>query len=286
MSEIELHHVDAFTAAPFAGNPAAVCLLDEPAAPGWMQRLAAEMNLSETAFVSPADGAESAADDAGERAFDLRWFTPAMEVALCGHATLASAHVLWETGRLDGAAAVRFRTRDHVLTCRRGDGGIDMDFPAVALEATTLPPHVLAAIGAAPRAVFATTGSGEGNVLLELDDESAVRRARPDVRQLAATLPAGVIVTAPGGGGNGANAPDFVSRYFAPYYGVDEDPVTGSTHCALGPYWAERLGRSELVGFQASSRGGRVGVRVDGDRVTLSGQAVTVYVARLRALDA
>lgn len=263
-----LYQVDAFTAVPFRGNPAGVCLLDRPADPGWMQRLAAEMNLSETAFVTRR----------GDGTFDLRWFTPVAEVKLCGHATLASAHVLWETGRLPAADPARFHTLSGQLVARRGGEAIVLDFPAAPthpLGDGEVPPGLAAALGAEPVAV----ARGGDDLLVELVSEAAVRAVAPDLRALAAIAGVrGVCVTAAGEPGA---AHDFVSRFFAPRFGVDEDPVTGSAHCALGPYWAPRVGRDRLTGYQASARGGTVGVELAGDRVLLTGRAVTVFRAEL-----
>jgi predicted PhzF superfamily epimerase YddE/YHI9 len=260
---LALFQVDAFTDRPFAGNPAAVCLLDEPRDARWMQDVAREMNLSETAFLEPADDG-----------YGLRWFTPAVEVALCGHATLASAHVLWETGTLEPAAAARFHTLSGLLTAERQREWIELDFPARPAEEAPPPAGLLEAFG---DPVF--VGRSRDDYLLELPSEDAVRTAAPDHRRVAALGVRGVIVTAR------ASSPpyDFVSRFFAPGSGIDEDPVTGSAHCTLGPYWAPQLGKDELLAYQASARGGVVKVRVAGDRVKLGGQAVTVLRGRLAA---
>ena len=264
MRSLPLFGVDAFTEAPFRGNPAAVCLLDGPREDDWMQSVAAEMNLSETAFVRPdGDG------------FRLRWFTPAVEVDLCGHATLASAHVLWAEGRVSAADAIRFHTRSGVLTVVRRDDGIEMDFPATPPEPALPPSGLLAALnlGLAGRLVCRT----RFDYLVEADGEAAVRQARPDFRALRDVEARGVIVTAR----SDDPAYDFVSRFFAPASGVDEDPVTGSAHCALAPFWAKRLGRAALVGRQVSARGGVVRVEVKGDRVGLGGKAVTAWRGEL-----
>jgi len=252
--------IDAFTSRPFGGNPAAVCLLDEARPDAWMQDVAREMNLSETAFVVPA-----------ESGFRLRWFTPATEVSLCGHATLASAHALWETGRLSPDAEARFETRSGELTARRRSDRIEMDFPALRVAPAELPETARRALGASPRSVHRTRSAADPNFLVELGSVTEVRECAPDFPALR-DLPAGIIVTAAGESGEH----DFVSRYFAAHYGIDEDPVTGSAHCSLAPYWAERLGRSELVGYQASRRGGVVGCSLSGERVRLLGRAVTV----------
>lgn len=254
--------VDAFTDTAFRGNPAAVCLLDGPASDEWMQAVALEMNLSETAFLHPvADG------------FALRWFTPAVEVDLCGHATLASAHVLWTDGHIAPAETARFHTNSGLLTARRAGDWIELDFPATPAEAVEPPDDLLAAIDAPVR----WAGWNEVDYLIELESEAAVRALRPDSGRLAQIRARGVMVT------SRADAPelDFVSRFFAPAVGIAEDPVTGSAHCTLGPFWAERLAKSELVAYQASPRGGTVRVRLEGDRVILGGQAVTTLRGEL-----
>jgi len=267
MNERDLYFVDAFAWAPFRGNPAAVCLLAFPQPVAWMQSLAAELNLSETAFLlARSDG------------WDLRWFTPAIEVSLCGHATLASAHALWESGRLDPAAPARFHTKSGVLTCVRDGNKIEMDFPAAPVEEIDPPQNVIAALGV--RAVFAgrtTGGHAETNLLVQVASEAVVRGARPDFDELGRITRGGVILTA----ASDDARHDFVSRFFAPYAGIDEDPVTGSAHCSLGPFWAQRLKKRELTGFQASRRGGLVFVRPAGERVTISGQAVTLMRGQL-----
>jgi len=259
---LTITQVDAFTDTPFAGNPAAVCLLPAPRDEGWMQSVAREMNLSETAFlVRAGDG------------YDLRWFTPSVEVALCGHATLASAHVLWEEGHLAAAQQARFHTKSGLLTGDRVGNWIELDFPVKREETAPAPAGLAEALGVAPKYV----GRNQFDYLVEIDGEAAVRHLTPNHAALA-TLPVrGVIVT------SRADSPgyDFVSRFFAPGSGVAEDPVTGSAHCALGPYWQSRLGKSQLVGYQASPRGGIVRVRVVGDRVKLGGKAVTVLRGEL-----
>ena len=259
---LTITQVDAFTDTPFAGNPAAVCLLPAPRDEGWMQSVAREMNLSETAFlVRAGDG------------YDLRWFTPSVEVALCGHATLASAHVLWEEGHLAAAQQARFHTKSGLLTGDRAGNWIELDFPVKREETAPAPAGLAEALGVAPKYV----GRNQFDYLVEIDGEAAVRHLTPNHAALA-TLPVrGVIVT------SRADSPgyDFVSRFFAPGSGVAEDPVTGSAHCALGPYWQSRLGKSQLVGYQASPRGGIVRVRVVGDRVRLGGKAVTVLRGEL-----
>lgn len=264
---LTLMTVDAFTDAPFRGNPAAVCFLDVPRPEAWMQDVATEMNLSETAFLLPEGDA-----------YRLRWFTPATEVPLCGHATLASAHALWTTLRLSDDREARFDTRSGRLTARQAGGRIEMDFPSLPVAKDTLPDHIQRALGAVPRGVARTNCSAEQNFLVELESERVVRELAPDFAPLR-NFSEGVIVTAR------AEKPgadyDFVSRYFAGCFGIDEDPVTGSAHCSLIPYWAARLGRSDLVGYQASKRGGFVHGSLRGDRVTLAGHAVTVMRGEL-----
>jgi PhzF family phenazine biosynthesis protein len=256
--------VDAFTSRPFTGNPAAVCVLPEPGDAAWMQRVAREMNLSETAFLhARADG------------FDLRWFTPGVEVDLCGHATLASAHVLWETGRLAPAEPARFHTRSGLLTAVRQGEWIELDFPATPEEPVEAPPGLAEALGVAPLYV----GRSRFDYLVEFDDEETVRNLRPDFGPLAAIGARGVIATS-----RSADAGfDFVSRFFAPAAGINEDPVTGSSHCCLAPFWSRRLGKDTFLARQVSARGGVLKVRLEGDRVRLGGQAVTVLRSELLA---
>jgi PhzF family phenazine biosynthesis protein len=270
---MRIHVVDAFTDRPFAGNPAAVCVLGEPAEPGWMQRVAMEMNLSETAFPRPLD--EPEAD------FELRWFTPEVEVALCGHATLASAHILYETGTVPADRPIRFRTlRSGVLTVSRDGGLLAMDFPACPPEQTVAPAGLAEALGAEP----SWTGRNvQNDVLALLDDAEAVRALAPDSSALARLDARGICVTAAGTGTGTGTDHDFVSRFFAPAVGIAEDPVTGSAHCMLTPFWAERLGRTRMRARQASPRGGYVDVTAHGDRVILRGNAVTVLEGTLRA---
>ena len=260
---IRFWQVDAFAERPFAGNPAAVVPLERPAPEPWMRSLAAEMNLSETAFLWPEDGA-----------LRLRWFTPEAEIRLCGHATLASAHVLWQTGCLAAGAPARFETLSGRLTAHRDGESIRLDFPAHRLVPVAAPAGLEAALGAPIR----ETLKASDDYLVRVADEWAVRALTPEFGVLAKLGVRGVIVTAPADAGRDF---DFVSRFFAPGVGVDEDPVTGSAHCALSPYWSAQLGRNELVGYQASRRGGRVGVRLVGDRVHLLGRAVTVFAGEL-----
>jgi PhzF family phenazine biosynthesis protein len=254
---LAIYQVDAFTDKPFAGNPAAVCLLPAPRDESWMQNVAREMNLSETAFLHrESDG------------WRLRWFTPAVEVALCGHATLASAHIVWETHQLPPAETVRFHTKSGLLTARRNGYGIELNFPAKIAEPADAPPGLAEALGAK----LLLVGRSAFDYLVEVDSAATVRALKPNFARLGELPVRGVIVTAR------SDQPefDFVSRFFAPASGVNEDPVTGSAHCTLGPFWQARLNKNEFTAFQASARGGVVKVRVAGDRVFLGGQAVTV----------
>ena len=271
---IRIVQVDAFTNRPFAGNPAAVCVLPEGltehTSEQWMRDVAREMNLSETAFLVPREG-----DPRGD-GYDLRWFTPAVEVDLCGHATLASAHVLWQDGHLPEGRQARFHTRSGLLTADRRGDWIELDFPAKIAVPAEAPAELLAALGIAG-AKF--VGRNAFDYLVEVDSEEMVRALSPDHTALRKVPVRGVIVTAR----SSSREFDFVSRFFAPGSGVDEDPVTGSSHTALGPYWAGILGKSEFTAFQASARGGVVKVQVRGDRVLLGGQAVTVMTGELVA---
>jgi PhzF family phenazine biosynthesis protein len=264
--------VDAFTDRPFAGNPAGVLLLDSFPNDDRLQRVALEVNHSETAFAHPLAAG-------GEADWALRWFTPATEVAMCGHATLATAHVLHTTGAHEGP--VRFATRSGVLVATpREDGSITLDFPTAPLTPVEAPAGVAAALGAEPRTVL-DTGPGIGDLLVEVADEKTVRGLTPDLKALAAHSERGVIATARAE--DPARGYDYVSRCFFPNVGVDEDPVTGSAHTALAPFWSERLGRPDLTGLQASSRSGLVRTQVRGERTLLSGHAVTVIDGELRA---
>jgi PhzF family phenazine biosynthesis protein len=254
--------VDAFAAEAFGGNSAAVCVLPAPRDERWMQLVAREMNVSDTAFLHrEGDG------------FRLRWFTPVAEVDLCGHATLASAHVLWECGELAADAAARFHTRSGLLTAVRDGTWIELDFPATPDVETAAPAGLAEAVGATP----AYVGRSTFDYLFELASEEAVRSVQPDFARLRTVQARGVIVTAR----STASGVDFVSRYFAPALGIDEDPATGSTHCCLAPFWARRLGKSTFVARQLSTRGGLLKLRLDGERVRLAGQAVTVLRGEL-----
>lgn len=247
---MHLFTVDAFTDSAFKGNPAAVCLLESAAPAEWMQSVAAEMNLSETAFLLVDT---------------LRWFTPKVEVSLCGHATLATAHVLYSTGA--AAGQIEFSTASGILTVnQRADGLITMDFPAKEVTPATVPDGLEKALGVTPVGV----ARSQLDLVVELESEEVVRSLTPDIAALEAVDARGVIVTARG------TSTDFVSRFFAPRVGVAEDPVTGSAHCALAPYWSPRLGRTDLTGAQLSARGGLVHTTLRGDRVHLAGQAITI----------
>ncbi|PWU07006.1 MAG: oxidoreductase [Terriglobia bacterium] len=261
---IRIVQVDAFTNRAFAGNPAAVCVLPAPPAEEWMRNVAREMNLSETAFLVPQDDG-----------YNLRWLTPSVEVDLCGHATVASAHVLWEDGHLTPAKQARFYTRSgRLLADQRGEW-IELDFPATIAAAAEPPAHLLEALGV--KASF--VGKNKFDYLVEVASEEQLRELKPDFTLLRKLTVRGVIVTA-----RSSTAEfDFISRFFAPGSGIDEDPVTGSAHCALGPHWASRMEKNEFTAYQASPRGGTVRVSLRGDRVILGGQAVTVLRGELAA---
>jgi PhzF family phenazine biosynthesis protein len=269
MAELRLRTVDAFTDRPFAGNPAAVVVLDQAPRDDWMAALAREMNLSETAFVI-----REALPDAD---FRLRWFTPTMEVDLCGHATLASAHCLLEDGV---SSPIRFATRSGVLTVSRlADGSLSMDFPAAPAVQVDAVPGMAEALGAPVEWTGRSRGGIDFLVGL-LADELTVRELSPDLAAVASLDASGVIVTAAADPGR---AYAFVSRVFAPKAGIPEDPVTGSSHAVLARFWAERLGRTSLVGMQVSARSGLVGVELRGERVAVSGRAVTVLDGVVRS---
>jgi PhzF family phenazine biosynthesis protein len=259
---IKCYQVDAFTNKPFAGNPAAVCLLSTPCHDHWMQRVAHEMNLSETAFLYQQDDG-----------FSLRWFTPTTEVDLCGHATLASAHVLWESGLLKPSESVRFHTRSGLLTAARNGNLIELNFPALLVVPATVPVALTQAMGVTPTYV----GKFGACYLLQVTDEDTVCNLQPDFHALQALPGRGVVVTSD----SPTSAYDFVSRYFAPWVGINEDPVTGSVHCALGPFWGKRLDKDSLKAYQASARGGVIYIHLKDDRVYLSGHAVTVLRGEL-----
>ncbi|MCW0504240.1 PhzF family phenazine biosynthesis protein [Aeromonas piscicola] len=258
MSIIRLFHVNAFSRQPFGGNPAVV-VLGPAQSDARLQAMAAEFNLSETAFLTPAGAAH----------YRLRWFTPQVEVDLCGHGTLAAAHVLWQTGAVALQEVIRFETRSGVLLARREGEWILLDFPRIPLTPLVLDPAYGSAVGCTPVQTLAASAK----FLLELASEEEVRALTPDFHALRALPGRGLIVTAPSSRGDD----DFVSRYFAPWVGVDEDPVTGSNHCALTPFWAERLGKTRLKARQISARGGELVLELQGDRVLMSGQALTLW---------
>ncbi|MFM5440371.1 PhzF family phenazine biosynthesis protein [Aeromonas enteropelogenes] len=258
MSTIRLFHVNAFSMQPFGGNPAVVVL--GPALPdAGLQAMAAEFNLSETAFLVPQ----------GRVRYQLRWFTPELEVDLCGHGTLAAAHVLWQTGVVAEDEVIRFETRSGELLARREGEWIWLDFPCIPLTPLALDPAYAVALGCKPLQALAAGAK----FLFELASEEEVRAISPDFHALRALPGRGLMVAAP------SSDPDhdFVSRYFAPWVGVDEDPVTGSNHCALVPFWAERLGKQQLRARQISARGGELRLELQGDRVLMAGQAVTLW---------
>jgi len=259
---MKLAQVDAFTDRPFGGNPAAVCLLNEPVSDQWMQNVAKEMNLSETAFLLK----ESAS-------FNLRWFTPETEVELCGHATLAAAHMLWEWNLVQLNDDIEFSTLSGRIYARRSDKWIEMDFPAEPPKESTYPKVLLEALGVK----VAQVARNRFDYLVILESEEAVKEVRPNFGLLMEVDTRGVIVTAK----SDSTDADFVSRFFAPRVAVDEDPVTGSAHCCLAPYWAKRLDKDELVGYQYSERGGTVRTRIADDRVFLSGKALTIFLGDL-----
>ena len=259
---MKIFQVDAFTDKPFSGNPAGVCILEEPADESWMQNVATEMNLSETAFLFRK-----------EDGFNLRWFTPKMEVDLCGHATLASAHILYTEGHLKPGQKADFHTKSGLLKAEFKNGWIELDFPRLAEESVQAPKDLSRGLGAKPLYV----GKCGFMYLAELQSEEVVRTLKPDFSILGKQEIGSVIVTSRAS----TKGYDFVSRFFAPIVGIDEDPVTGSAHCCLGPYWSKKLGKNEFVAYQASMRGGVVKVKVGRDRVYLEGKAVTVLEGEL-----
>lgn len=262
MSSIPLYQVDAFSDRPFKGNPAGVCLLPEPKPVDWMRNVATEMNLSETAFL-----VKNGAD------FDLRWFTPSTEVELCGHATLASAHILFETGTVAANETIRFHTLSGLLTATRQQDWIELNFPARKITPAAEIEGVTRAVGAVPAETYLSSEM----LLYVYPDEAIVRSLTPDFSALARFDFHGLITTAP------ASDPafDFVSRFFAPAIGINEDPVTGSAHCTLAPFWQERLHKNSMMAYQCSARGGTLKVRVNAKRVYICGQAVTVFATTL-----
>ena len=255
---VQIYQVDAFTNKAFSGNPAGVCILPSPADEQWMQNIAAEMNLAETAFLHPEKGG-----------YRLRWFTPTTEEELCGHATLASAHILWQKGILKNGQEAHFYTRSGLLAAKRAGNWIVLDFPAEPPKPVSPPVELTNCL---PGLDFLYVGRNRLDYLVELEDESILRSFNPKFHLMVKLPRRGLIITC-----KSTTSPyDFISRFFAPHDGIDEDPVTGSAHCCLGPYWSERLGKLEMMAYQASRRGGELRVEVRGERVILWGQAVTV----------
>ncbi|WP_340819494.1 PhzF family phenazine biosynthesis protein [Methanolobus sp. WCC4] len=257
-----IYQVDAFTDEPFKGNPAGVCILEQAANEEWMQTVAREMNLSETAFLYP-DG----------KGYNLRWFAPDTEVDLCGHATLASAHILWEKDFADKKDVLEFHTKSGTLTASLKDGWIELDFPALLEEESEIPEGLSEALGIEPVYV----GRSVFDYIIEVCSEEELRAIDPDLTRLSTITTRGFSVTAL----SSSDEYDFVSRLFAPAIGIPEDPVTGSAHCCLGPYWMKKLGKNSFTAYQASTRGGVVRVQVKRDRVLLSGKAVTVIEGKI-----
>ena len=263
---MKIYQVDAFTTQPFKGNPAGVCLLEKAMPEDWMRSLAMEMNLSETAFILPQGSS-----------FSLRWFTPRKEVRLCGHATLATAHILWEAGIIKRDELINFDTLSGRLTACWDDGWIELDFPVRHTTPCDPRPDINSALGAEPVATAVSPSEMGDYYLLELASDTAVRDLAPDFIKLETCQARAVIVTTC----SDDPAFDFVSRFFAPWLGINEDPVTGSAHCYLAPYWSAKLGKKDFMAYQASARGGVMGCRWEGERVFLRGQAVTVFRGEL-----
>jgi PhzF family phenazine biosynthesis protein len=261
---MKIYHVDSFTDNIFSGNPAGVCILESERSAEWMQNVAMELNLSETAFLVR-----------NGNVFNLRWFAPAGEVDLCGHATLASAHILSETGLLGKKETASFMTKSGLLKARNKGDIIELDFPVEDDSATDMPEFLVEALGTEPLYV----GKNRMDYIVELSTADEVADLKPELSILKKIDTRGVIVTA-----RSINPEyDFVSRFFAPRLGIDEDPVTGSAHCCLGPYWQRKLDKSEFNAYQVSKRGGSLNVRVDNGRVFIGGKAVTVLVAEMNA---
>ena len=257
---MKIYQVDAFTEKPFKGNPAAVCILEENKPEEWMQEVAGEMNLHETAFLFSMN-----------QGYGLRWFTPNSEVDLCGHATLACAHILWEKGYLKKNQEANFHSKSGLLTAKLTEGWIQLNFPATPEEKIDAPEELIEALDINPVYV----GKNIFDYLVEVDSEEIVKNLKPDFMKLMKVRARGVIVTAK------STEYDFVSRFFAPEIGIFEDPVTGSAHCCLGPYWMKRLGKDSLYAYLASERGGVLKVQVAGERVLIMGKAVTVLEGEL-----
>ena len=267
---VPIYQVNAFTHEPFHGNPAAVCVLHDPQPEAWMQAVAKEMNLSETAFISPM-----------EEGWQLRWFTPSTEVPLCGHATMASAFVLRETGRCVQKSPIRFHTRwSGTLIANQSEGNIELELPAISIEQWPPPDELIAALelSVVPDFVGITPirGNNDRDYLIVLHSEDDVRACHPNFDKLS-KINAGIILSARSESGEC----DFISRYFVPFIGIDEDPVTGVAHCSLVPYWSQRLRKSQVIGYQASTRGGFVYGRREDDRVFLSGKCCMIWRGEL-----
>ena len=262
----EIYHVDAFASQPFAGNPAAVCLMTESKTDEWMQAVAAEMNLSETAFVTRKTDAE-------KNWFHLRWFTPKVEVDLCGHATLATSHVLWQCGWLSENEKANFDSRSGELAATKSGDQIFLNFPATPAKPALLDGEILEAVKLNPQ----YTGLSREDYLIEVASADEVRNLDIDFGKLSKVETRGVIVTA----ASDQTEFDFISRFFAPAAGIDEDPVTGSAHCCLAPYWSEKLNKLELTAYQASARGGKLQLKIENDRVHIGGRAITIKKGEL-----
>lgn len=263
---MKLYQVDAFTDRLFSGNPAGVCLLEAEGDEKWMQQIAAEMNLAETAFLHKI-----------ENGFGLRWFTPKNEVDLCGHATLASAHILWETHLLDDREEARFRTKSGWLRANKQQDKIELDFPLEEADAAEMPDDLVKGLGVE----LIYVGRNRMDYIVEVADEETVRNLCPNLELLKRIDTRGVIVTSK----SSTDAYDFVSRFFAPRVGINEDPVTGSAHCCLAPYWTKKLNKQVMKAYQASERGGFLELRVDGNRVFLSGRAITFFSADMQGIE-
>ena len=268
-TQMKLFQVDAFADKPFAGNPAGVCILSDTRPDGWMLSVAREMNLSETAFVTRQ-----------RDAYGLRWFTPKTEVPLCGHATLASAHILWEEKLEAEGTTIRFQTKSGTLQARQAGKRVEMDFPARRVEPVNGNNDINESLQVSPLRTYNGTYATDGDLfLLEVESEDIVRRIAPDYQRLLSTAALAVIVTSR----SSSSEYDFVSRFFAPAAGVNEDPVTGSAHCYLTPYWGTKFGKKEMVGYQASQRSGIVYCKWTDDRVWIGGKAITMFKAELLA---
>jgi len=260
---VDFFQVDSFTDKPYSGNPAAVCILNDNPTEEWMKFVAREMNLSETAFIVPKS----------DNSFDLKWFTPLKEVDLCGHATLAAAHILWEKNILKTNENVRFQTRSGLLTCKKINNRIEMDFPAEEVKDATAPDELIEGLKINPLYV----GKNRFGYLVEVESEEIVNNLNPELDLLKKVDMLGVAVTSR----SDSEKYDFVSRFFAPAYGIDEDPVTGSSHCCLAPYWSKKLGKNELDACQTSKRRGELSLRLVDDRVFIIGDAITVFEGKI-----